>query len=81
MPDPTPEIKPQQPVAVDLTLVQQTTKLVCVAGGKYLGSITYDVIDPQALGALAQLFQRFAAQQSSGIQVSNGAGIPGLRRA
>lgn len=74
VPTPTP-----QQAQVDISVVQGPTKLVCVLNGKYLGSLTFDASSPDALDALAQIFQQYAAQARTGIQVSNGAGIPGLR--
>jgi hypothetical protein len=79
MPDqsvPTPT--PQQ-AQIDVSVVQGPTKLVCVLNGKYIGSLTFDSASPDAIGVLAQIFQQYAAQARTGIQVSNGAGIPGLR--
>jgi hypothetical protein len=77
---PVPTPQPQQ-AQVDIAVVQSPTKLVCILGGKYVGSLTFDAASPDALGALAQIFQQYATQLRSGIQVSNGAGIPGLRTA
>ena len=73
---PTPS--PQQ-AQVDVSVVQGPTKLVCVLNGKYIGSLTFDASSPEALSALAQIFQQYAVQAGGGIQVANGAGIPGLR--
>lgn len=78
--EPIPSAQPQQ-AQVDINVVQSPTKLVCVLSGKYIGSLTFDAPSPDALGALAQIFQQYATQVRSGIQVSNGAGIPGLRTA
>ena len=47
--------------------------------GDYLGSIEYDVATPQMLAPIANIFQNWAAQQTGGIVMSNGAAIPGLR--
>lgn len=73
-----PVPQPQQ-TQVDITVVQGSTKIVCVLGGKYLGSLTVEAASLEALGPLVQVFQQYVAQMRGGIQVSNGAGIPGLR--
>lgn len=45
--------------------------------GDYIGSIEFDTVSPQALQALANWFQGWAAQQSGGIQIASG--LPGVR--
>lgn len=74
----SPIPQPQQ-VQASISIVRETTKLVCIAGSQYIGSVTFDASSPQGISALAQMLAQYAAQMSAGIQVSNGAGIPGLR--
>jgi hypothetical protein len=49
------------------------------SNGSYIGSIEYDAANPQALIAMANAFQAFAAQQTGGIQIAPANGIAGLR--
>lgn len=54
-------------------------KLVLFTAEKYLGSVTFDVADKEALKVVGDIFQQFCAQQVGGIQIAGANAVPGMR--
>ena len=50
------------------------------ANGAYLGSITFDAVNREALGVIGNMFQQWCSQQAGGIQVAGAGTLNGLRQ-